>query len=358
MTSGGKYRILTTSDRTEWDDLLIRFAEADIYFTRRYHALHEANGDGQALLYVFADADDLIIYPFMLRPIDYIGEFTPEETYYDIETVYGYSGPLASTEDVGFIRAAWSSFGKYCTEKGIIAEFLRFNPLSANHRFVDSTCDVIHDRETAVINLDCTKDELWAAYPSVNRNMIRKALKAGLSVDISSLKDDINTFRRLYEANMTRQSAVKYYFFSDDYYQALINSHQDDLLVLSTKSGDQTAAMSLFFLYKDRMHYHLSAGNEKFRSLAPTNLLLHAAAEWGQDHGFAWLHLGGGRTPDPHDSLLKFKTTVSKKQLPFYIGKRIHNLNVYERLCSSWMKKQKRTERPQYFLMYRLENNL
>jgi hypothetical protein len=40
-------------------------------------------------------------------------------------------------------------------------------------------------------------------------------------------------------------------------------------------------------------------------------------------------------------------------RLPFYIGKRVHNREVYEYLCHTWLSQSQ--SRPPYFLLYRLE---
>ena len=49
--------------------------------------------------------------------------------------------------------------------------------------------------------------------------------------------------------------------------------------------------------------------------------------------GFKLFCLGGGKTPDPDDTLLRFKKRFSKKYFNFFTGKKIHNKEMYDFLC-------------------------
>ena len=46
-------------------------------------------------------------------------------TYRDIESVYGFTGPVASTADGDFLAAAWQAFGTWCSTQHVVAEFVR-----------------------------------------------------------------------------------------------------------------------------------------------------------------------------------------------------------------------------------------
>ena len=88
-------------------------------------------------------------------------------------------------------------------------------------------------------------------------------------------------------------------------------------------------------LANKRMNYHLSGSVREYSRLAPTNLLLKAAAEWGSERGYKSLYLGGG-VGSGEDSLFKFKRSFYRgEDLPiFYIGKKIFNQEKYNELVS------------------------
>jgi lipid II:glycine glycyltransferase (peptidoglycan interpeptide bridge formation enzyme) len=154
---------------------------------------------------------------------------------------------------------------------------------------------------------------------------------------------------------MKRVGADDYYYFSDGYFDHICRALFGHMKIFATQDGDETVAAALFLLHGERIHYHLGGSDACYLRYGPNNLLFHEVALWGLRNGFRYLHLGGGRTPDPDDSLFRFKASISRLRFPFYIGKRIHDREVYDRLCAMWMQQAKVVTRPNYFLLYRLE---
>jgi hypothetical protein len=350
-----KWRLLTTQDCEEWGDTLRRFPTADAYFLPEYHRAYELNGDGRALAFVAQDGDDLLFYPFLLRPIEKVGDRPVSGSWQDISTVYGYSGPLSSSVSPYFLSSAWAAFATWCEQQQIVAEFIRFNSLAESHRYVGGWCEVAVDGETVALDLHCSEEELWSGYPSVQRNMVRKAIRSGLVCEQTASPEDVGAFRALYEETMDRIGASSYYYFTDAYFRQLFVGLGDGVKLFVVRGGGDIVAAALFLDHGERIHYHLAGSDTAHRDAAPGNLLLHTVAEWGRNLGYRWLHLGGGITASPDDPLLRFKASLSKLRLPFRVGKRVHNREVYDGLCSQWMRGRSMAARPSYFLLYRLD---
>src|SRR5215203_3641715 len=154
----------STDESEAWLTALNLQPQADVYFLPQYHRAYEKEGDGAAYAFTVTSGGDSFFYPFLLKPID--------DTWFDIETVYGYTGPLSTTTDPDFLNETWRLFSDWCRESKVVAEFIRFNPLLDNTRYVDPACEVKLNRETVVINLDCTCDELWNNYTDSQRSKI------------------------------------------------------------------------------------------------------------------------------------------------------------------------------------------
>lgn len=349
-----KWQVLTTANAGLWNATLARLPRTDVYFTPEYHQVYEINGDGHAHLFIFEDAGQLLIHPFLVRPIRQVGGQPLSEDLYDIESVYGYSGPLATSTQPAFLARAWSSFGEWCQSRRIIAEFVRFHPLLGTQAFVDDQYLTTADRETVTINLSQSLPDLWDTYPSVQRNMVRKALKLGLACQEFSPEEGLERFVKLYWQNMDRAQAQAYYFFPMDYFENLFRLLKDGVRLFGVTFEGEMIAAALFFVRDRYLHYHLAGSNNDHRDKAAINLLLHHVAQWGHDHGCQILHLGGGRTPAPGDSLFKFKASISHGRAAFYTGRRIHDPVFYEKLCALRMSQKELTERPAYFLLYRM----
>jgi lipid II:glycine glycyltransferase (peptidoglycan interpeptide bridge formation enzyme) len=165
----------------------------------------------------------------------------------------------------------------------------------------------------------------------------------------------LDAFRAIYRRTMTHLEAMPYYLFSDAYFEHLATSLEERARIFIVSDSSGPIAAALFLVHGDAMHYHLGGSDETRRQSRPNNLLFHEAARWGQAHGCRQLHLGGGRTTNPDDALLAFKRTLSRRRLRFELGRRVHDAAGYESLCAQWMKAMHRTERPNYFLLYRLD---
>jgi hypothetical protein len=348
-------RVVDAGSSQEWNDALARAPRTDIYFLPEYHRVHEINGDGSAKAFVAQEGPHMLVYPFMMRPIDHVAGEPLTEPWFDIETVYGYGGPLANTTDPAFLSEAWAAFASWCDQERVVAEFIRFHPLLNTHSFAASDCIISRDRETVLLELDDDEDALWQKYSSVHRNNIRKATKNGFSCEELEPREGMEVFKALYLQTMRRVAASRYYFFSDGYFDALVNLLGDRLKLFVVRKDDLVVAASLILLHGDTVHYHLSASLDAYKTFKPVNLLLHTIALWSIARGHRQVHLGGGRTPNPDDSLFTFKTSISRVRRKYYTGRCIRNAAAYEALCRRWMSRHGVSERPGYFLLYRLE---
>lgn len=337
----------------EWRSLLTRFEQSDVYFTPEYHQVYELNGDGTAWAFAAWEEDWILFYPFMLREIPKPPNAAEENVLRDIESVYGYSGPLANCRETRFLNRAWQVYREWCWRQNVVAEFVRFHPILANHSLPGPWDEVTYLRETVAIELNCSTDELWQRYPSIQRNRIRKAYNTGLICREVALGDGLFRFIELYLQTMKRKKADDFYNFPLEYFYNLAAYLGNNLKLFGVFLKSKMIAAALFLLKRPWMHYHLGGSDEEHLSKAPNNLLFHTAAEWGRSMGYSLFHLGGGNTNAPDDPLLRFKSSFSKKRLPFHIGKRVHNQSAYERLCHDWLNRHGLTERPKYFLLYR-----
>jgi hypothetical protein len=346
-----KIRVIAATQPNEWNGFLQRLVHSDVYFSAEYHLAHELNGDGTALSFVVEDGEKTLFHPFLIRLIP---EFGLNDEQHDIESVYGYSGPLSNNGDRKFLTEAWAAFSDWCRQQNVVAEFIRFHPLLDNKNSLEGFAKVSPDRETVLINLDGTPDSLWASYPSAQRSKIRRAQNEGLVCRNQALREGLPEFRCLYKQTMQNVGAAAYYFFGDAYFENLACSLNEHGRIFSVYKADRVIASALFLYHAPFLHYHLGGSDPAHRDARPNNLLFHTAALWGQDHGCRWLHLGGGRTSAPDDELLRFKSSFSQERRVFYTGRRVHCQKTYDWLCAEWMKQNNVTERPPYFLLYRL----
>lgn len=324
----------------------------DIYYRNAYGKLYEDVEMGEYGMYEYSSSSGKVIHPFIKRCVPFLID---DKRYFDIITPYGYGGPLiteatdnSTTGKQKLMVEFLNSFGKYCEDNDIIAEFIRFHPLYENARQLLFSSDdhnyegysVIFNRHTVAIDLN--DSNLFATqFDSKCRNMVRKAEKLGVTIEIDTELISIDSFADIYYETMIKDVADEYYFFKRNYFQRIRDELQDESLLVNAMYEGATVASSLF-LYTpgEYAHYHLSATKTECYRLAANNLILLRACEELRARGCTQLHLGGGLSGETDDRLLLFKRSFGREernQKDFYIGKKIWNKNIYEKAVTIFL---------------------
>lgn len=329
----------------KWDQYLKEFGEEDldIYYTKEYCRLYE-NEISKAYLFIYKENGNIGIYPFLLNEI--IG-YPIYKGYFDVETPYGYGGPLVNVNSDEFNKNFDENFRKFCLDRNIIAEFIRFHPLMKNETIFKENIETIMNRDTVYIDLDKGIEKIWTEdISSKNRNMIRKAKKHGLEVRIS---ENYEEFIKIYNETMEKVKADSYYFFDEKYYSNLLKNN--NVKLFSVENNGNIIAAAIFMEYHKFIHYHLAGSKKESLSFAPNNILIWEVIKYACNNKFKFFHLGGGNTDSSENSLYKFKKCFSKDKSRFYIGKRIHNKEAYLNIMDEW--KEKNNSEPKKLLGYR-----
>jgi len=245
---------------------------------------------------------------------------------YDLQSPYGYGGPVSNSDDAGFWSRAWSHYGRWCVERGVVAEFIRLHPLAAAWQRYGGL--MVPDRPTVAIALEAA--DLRAQYAVRCRTAVRKAEAHGLAVGEAPPRQIVEQFAQLYRQGMAALGATDFYRFDDRYFAAF--SGMDNVHLLVCKQGERWLAAGLFLQDGRTLEYHLSVTTQEGRKLAATNLLLDHAAAFGRERGLKTLFLGGGTDGRPDNPLLFFKSGFSGWRMPFRIGYAIHQPDVYDAL--------------------------
>lgn len=318
----------------------------DVYYQREYSTLYENGGDYFEFLY--EEECKFVRFSSLRRRISEVAGVKLDEELYDLETPYGYGGPLTNSNDEHFLKRAFFEYKKHCRDKLIVCEFIRFHPFN---EMVKNKClfDMfIQERQIVLVDLLKSTEERQKAYSKTTRNIVKKAKKfLTVEVDNTPLPD----FLKMYYQTMQKNIASDFFYFDDAYFKKL--QEIDGAFLLATKKNNEYASIGFFLCGKELAHYHLSANNQELSKENGNYLLLDAAFEHAKANGCKYMLLGGGRTSSPDDSLFKFKSKFSPSLLPFYIAgldfwpeKRIQ-LNQF------WEKENIGCVKPKLFQLYR-----
>jgi hypothetical protein len=322
--------VLSPSD-PEWDAWL-RPAPHDFYHLASYHAFAEGMGEGRACMVVHGTARQFIAWPYLVRAIG--------ERHADAGSVYGYTGPTgAGLDDAEFLARAWSAIRAVWAGQGLVSLFTRFHPLLGNARICEGLRgeavapggEVLQLGRSVSLDLAYDRDDRRRQYPQVLRQEIKRAERAGLTVEEDRDWSCYSTFIALYRETMEKSGASGRYRFSDDYFHALRRS-LGSLGHLATAHVDgEAAAIMLFTVCGDIAEAHLTGVSPRFRRLSPLKGLIDGVADIARSLGATRLHLGAGRG-GREDSLFAFKSRFSRLRHDFKLGRWILDKRRYDAL--------------------------
>ncbi len=325
----------------------------DIYFDKNYGKLYEKADNGKAQIFEFENEYGKISNQFLIREIP---EKIDRKTYYDLITPYGYGGPIIENltgNKEKLISEFENEFSKYAKENNIVSEFVRFHPIIKNYEDFGKMYNSIYMRKTLGTNIEKYDDPVQAEFSKSSRKTIRQILKQGVTYRIIENPENLDEFKRIYYLNMERKSAEEYYFFDDNYFNLILKNFKNNIILAQSIYENKVIASGLYFICNGIIHVHLSGTDTKYLYLSPAYILKYGTVLWAKEHNYKLIHYGGGLSNSEEDSLYIFKRKFAQNtDFDFYIGKKIWNEEIYNKLCD--MKNIDKNE--SFFPAYRKNN--
>jgi hypothetical protein len=337
-------RVLDLNQKDEWRKYLKKLPviNQDIHYTPEYYSLFENYWKGKAVCFIFEKDDNFVLYPFLINSINKIGLMESNEEYYDIQGAHGYNGALSTTSDKIFLKEFSKIFAKFCNDRNIILEFTRFNPVFKNHR-IFRHLNPKYVQDNIIIDLSRSQEDLWMnSLHSKARRAVKKGIRNNLKVKFYLAKDLpdklLDKFISIYYSTMKRRGVDKYYFFNKEFFKYLIRLFPDSSLFIFVFK-DKKLVSSELSLFSEKTVYAFLGGTliGGFKSCANSFLRFELIKKF-KNMGFINYVLGGGVSK--HDSIYQYKKSFSRyKDSKFYIGKKVYNRKVYNKIIEQWKNK-------------------
>jgi hypothetical protein len=283
-------------------DINIEFP--DLYFTPEYGEACEYSDNAEWECCIFED----LIYTYLKLPSIISGI-----TYYNLLTPYGYSGYYYKnkcTYDT-FIPL----FRSIAVKRNYLTEILRQNP----YINVDiSNYDILKKKTIFAIKVDNYQIFLKKVLHKDKKENISIATKLGFTFTLHEIDniDLMNNFITLYNNNMKRINASDYYYFNDAYYNSLKKINNAHFAVVRNSSNN-IIGMSILFIFKHFIHYHLSCNDNSSKSIS-CFLITNVVKNLSINKLFI---LGGGVVDN--DGLYNFKNSLSNIKIEYVIYKNV-----------------------------------
>ncbi len=309
---------LTEVDPGSWDDLLDRLRLTDTYYSGGYLEASAQLANGEPVFLHLKSERGHLVFPCIVRS-------DPA----DVVTPYGYGGPVALGADP---HAFGEAYAAWCRSRGIVSTFAVFQPLLGNEA-VAREAGFHVSRLGPTIAWRLGGRDLFEGMHKHHRRLARRAAQEGYEATVSVQPGDLSEFVGLYEQTMRRAGASSFYLFASSYWKAL--AARVSLVRVDVRHEGSLGASVLGFGRAPWLHYHLGANSDEGRRAGASQLALLTLARWGQENGFASLHLGGG-VGAAEDSLFTFKQRFDPDgAVDCFIGKAVHDPDAYRRLSGT-----------------------
>lgn len=280
-------------------------AASDVYFRRDYAEVSAVLEEGETVVLETEDA----VFPVVVREARGVR---------DVTNPYGYGGAAAVDEEAGQRFYRW--YSRWCQENGIVASFVRFHPLLANHVYAAPSFRLEPVAGSVSWRLD---GDLFGGMHGHHRRAVRKAERSGVEVSVVQAPGGLGEFAALYAETMRRQGASAFYFFPEAYWEGLAG--REWVLLLEARLEGELLAAILCLDAPPWLHYHLGASAEAARGTGANHLLMLRAALWAQGRGHEQFHLGAG-VGGSGGALLEYKRRFYPSELrEQWIGKAVHD---------------------------------
>lgn len=316
------------TSKQEWDNVLSKVDTYDFYHTYDYHTISKQE-DEECVLLQFEKDNYLIAIPLIIRPIK-------GTDYFDITSVYGYSGPVSKNISYNFNNTQFiTEFKEYLFNKKIVSVFSRLNPFINYQKDILKNLGDCEDL-SSVVFIDLTNDI------EVQRQGYQRRIKSHINksrrlctIKKAQTQEEIEAFIDIYYENMNRVDAEDSYYFDKDYFFKFLkcNDFKTDLLLAIDNETNQYISGVMFVKTNQIVQYHLSGTKTDFLNIMPVKMLIDEMRILATNKGYKYLNLGGG-LGSKEDSLLRFKKSFSKELETFSLWKYIVNVDAYNKLSS------------------------
>ena len=332
-----KIQILDSlQDRDKWLVIFERLnIKNDIFYDPEYLNLFLSD-NAKANLFFVEENNNYWINCFIKKRI-FNYKSLDNKIFYDLESPYGYSGPLSNVNEGEYLEKFQDVYFNWCISNNILVEFVRFHPLLNNQVFFKNLDKVTFERINRYTDLTEFSGDINFFNPKV-RNKIRKTEKLNLTIDDELTETNFNNFKTNYLNFLKEIKADEFYKFNDLFFNNLFLLVKKKGFQLTIKNKDNFLGSSIFIGNNNYLNYFLTVITKKKSFPGINNLILYNAYKIGKKKNYKYCNLGGSLT-SKKDSLLKFKMSMSNKKSKFYIGYKVYNKKLYFNILDEYKTK-------------------
>ena len=343
-------KIITLNNKERWNKIVKSFPNWDVFYLAEYVEAFQYNGNGEPILFYYDDGTTRAMNVIMKRDIADFEIFNTKiqkGQYFDVTSPYGYGGFIIEGENVKEVNNAYE---EYCKENGIICEFVRFHLLE--HYENKYNGEVENIKHNIIRELNLSPEDMLMDFEHKVRKNLKKAKQNGLTIQIDTEGNSLDDFLNIYYQTMDRNDAKNDYYFTKEFFN-ILNTMKDNTVYFNVIYEGKVISTELVIYSENNCYSYLGGTLSEYFNLRPNDFLKYEIIKWAYAKNIKNFVLGGGYGSDD-DGIFKYKKSFAPNGIvDFYVGKKVFNEKVYNKLIE--MRKQEKNfdENSKFFPLYR-----
>ncbi|MDH7556574.1 MAG: GNAT family N-acetyltransferase [Candidatus Methanosuratincola sp.] len=274
---------LVESEEKAIREVLQKAENATVFHSLEWNAvLAKEFGVRSKTLLVWVDGVPMGMYNYHTRQV---GIYFKEcrSPFSHLESVYG--GPIAPPDNSMVLTALLRGVEEI--ERGAIYYMVttpRYDPqmlAEMGYKYVPIY--------TSILSLQRTEEALWMGMDGKTRNMVRKAMKKGVSI-VEGNAADVGTYYAMLAETLGRSGKHP---LPQTYYERVVAQlgPKGMAKMLVAKYKDKIVAGAIFLCFKDTVYYWSGASFREYRDVAPNDLIQWEIIKWANANGYRYYDL-------------------------------------------------------------------
>jgi lipid II:glycine glycyltransferase (peptidoglycan interpeptide bridge formation enzyme) len=223
------------------------------------------------------------------------------------------------------------AFLNFLADGKYVSVFSRMHPFFNQQLLLEKFGGVHENGRTVVIDLSESIEDQRKKYRQSTLDSVKHAWKKGFKVREEKGAKAIALFNDIYTDTMKRVNASDYYFFSNEYFEKILNTPEYDGRLLTMYDGDTAICSTIIMFTNGIIQAHLIGTRNEYLHHSPAKFMADEISILGRSLGMRYYNLGGG-LGFKEDALFKWKLGFTEHCLDYKSWRYIANPTIYQEL--------------------------
>jgi len=314
----------TKKDALKYKDFLKETNNSHPYYKIEFFDSF-SSGTKDLFCILFEEGDSKAILPFYKNKIPFN---INGQTFFDVVSPYGYSGPIFVNMDDSKVESFWRLSDDILLRENVVSEFIRFSLDADVNQYNGKLINTLSNIKGEILD----EETLWKNSDHKVRKNVKRARRENLTYKIfegKEITDDVlDDFHLIYIDTMKRTNAKANFMYSKSDFLHYISNNYKNSLIITIYDEFQPVSTEFIIKSEDTMFSFLGGTYREAFPKRPNDYLKFLITNWGRDNQVKYFVLGGGFGKD--DGIFDYKKAFFPDDVvQYFSGRKVLNNEIY-----------------------------